>query len=134
MVRVERGSEPHVQAAAKDVGVERHVAVGGKPAIEAAIEVAEVDIEILGLHAHVWNDADLEAAAHGPAGGGDAAAGEARHGRVDVAEREPGGEVGQEPVEGIAGTAARGGEPVVAGLAAGGTKGVRGAADAGPVD
>src|SRR5256886_9206169 len=44
--------EPQVGPAAKDVGGERDVAAGRETAIEAAIEGAEVDIEILGLQAH----------------------------------------------------------------------------------
>ena len=46
----------------------------------------------------------------------------------------PAGDVGQEPVEGVAETAAHGGEPLVAGLATGRAQHVRGAFDARPVD
>src|SRR5262249_21180528 len=118
--RAAQPSEPQVRPAAKDVGGERHVAAGQQTAIEAAIEVAEVDVEILGLEAHIADDADFEAGAHGPAGVADAAARQDRQGQagVDVADREPAGEVGQEAVEGVAYPPAHGGEPLVAGLAA----------------
>src|SRR5215813_9176508 len=100
--RAAQASEPQVRPAAKDVGGERHVAAGRETAIEAAVEVAEIDVEILGLEAHIADDADFDAGAHGPAGVADAAARQQRQGGVDVAEREPAGEVGQEAVEGQA--------------------------------
>src|SRR5499427_418802 len=91
--RAAQASEPQVRPAAKDVGGERHVAAGRETAIEAAVEVAEIDVEILGLEAHVADDADFEAGADGPAGIGDAAARQDRQSGIDVAEREPAGEV-----------------------------------------
>src|SRR5215831_581490 len=120
MRRAAQASEPQVRPAAKDVGGERYVAAGQETAIEAAIEVAEIDVEILGLQAHIADDADFEAGAHGPAGVSDAAARQDRQGQagVDVAHREPAGKVGQEAVEGVAYPPAHGGEPLVAGLAA----------------
>src|SRR5262245_38773331 len=48
-----QASEPQVRPAAKDVGGERYVAAGQETAIEAAIEVAEIDVEIFGLEAHM---------------------------------------------------------------------------------
>src|SRR5262245_210721 len=112
-------SEAEVRPAAKHVGGERYVASGRETAIEAAVEVAEIDVKVLGLQAHIADEADLEAGADGPAGVADAAARqERRRGGVDVAEREPAGEVGQEAVEGDAQPPAYGGEPLVAGLAA----------------
>src|SRR5947209_14056775 len=77
-------------------------------------------LKIFGLQAHIADDADFEAGAHGPPGAADAAARQDRHrqGGVDVAEREPAGEVRQEAVEGVAQPPAHGGEPLVAGLAA----------------
>src|SRR5262245_51747989 len=116
--RAAQASEPQVRPAAKDAGGERHVAAGRKTAIEAAVEVAEIDVKIFGLQAHIADKADFEAGAHGPAGVADAAARQDRHGGVDVAEREPAGDVRQEAVEGQAEPPARGGEPLVAGLAA----------------
>src|SRR6266478_10097248 len=118
MRRAGQASEPQVRPAAKDVGGERHVAAGRETAIEAAVEVAEIDVEILGLEAHIADDADLDAGAHGPAGVADAAARQQRQSGVDVAEREPAGEVGQEALEGEAHAPSHGGEPLVARLAA----------------
>src|SRR5262245_30233142 len=97
-----QASEPQVRPAAKDVGGERYVAAGQETAIEAAVEVAEIDVKIFGLEAHIADDADFEARAHGPAGVADAAARQEQRGGVDVAEREPAGEVRQEAVEGDA--------------------------------
>src|SRR5262245_30255085 len=116
--RAAQASEPQVRPAAKDAGGERYVAAGRKTAIEAAVEVAEIDVKIFGLQAHIADEADFEAGAHGPAGVADAAARQDRHGGVDIAEREPAGDVRQEAVEGQAEPPARGGEPLVAGLAA----------------
>src|SRR5262245_38350465 len=89
-------SEPDVEAPTEDVGVERRVAGRHESAIETAIEIAEIDVEVLGLHAHIADDADLEPGAEGPAGTAVAAAGKARPGRIDVAGRESAGDVGQE--------------------------------------
>src|SRR5262245_42936751 len=109
--------EAHVGAAAKDVAGERYVAVRRETAIEPAVEVAEIDIQVLGLHTHIADKADLEAGADRPAGVADAPARQARPGGIDVAEREPAGEVGHETVEAKAQSRARGGKPLVAGLA-----------------
>src|SRR6516225_9026498 len=132
--RAGQASEPQVRPAAKDVGGERHVAAGRKTAVEAAVEVAEIDVEILGLEAHVADDADFEAGAHGPAGVADAPARQQRQRGVDVAEREPAGEVGQEAVEGESHAPAHGGEPLVARLAAPGAEHRGRSFDARPVD
>src|SRR5712691_5669841 len=110
-------SEPHVRAGAKQVGVERHVAGRHEGAIEAAVEVAE-----------------LEAGADRPARRGDAAGREARQGGIDVADREAAGEIRQEPVQGIAEAAAHGRQPVVARRAAGRAQSRRRSPDVGPVD
>src|SRR5262249_23556161 len=73
-------------------------AAGRETAIEAAVEVAEIDVEILGLEAHIADDADFEAGADSPAGVSDAAARQDRQGQggVDVANPEPAGKVGQQ--------------------------------------
>src|SRR6516164_9160393 len=115
MRRAAQASEPQVRPAAKDVGGERHVAAGQETAIEATVEVAEIDVEIFGLEAHIADDADFEPGAHGPAGVADAAARQERQRGVDVAEREPAGEVREEAVEGDTQPPAHGGEPLVAG-------------------
>src|SRR6266851_4546325 len=127
-------SEPHVGAGAKQVGVERHVAGRHEGAIEAAVEVAEIDVEVLGLHADIADDAELEAGADRPARRGDAAGREARQGGIDVADREAAGEIRQEPVQGIAEAAAHGRQPVVARRAAGRAQSRRRSPDVGPVD
>src|SRR5262249_37460734 len=118
MRRAAQASEPQVRPAAKDVGGERDVAAGQETAIEAAVEVAEIDVEIFGLQAHIADDAVWEPGAQGPAGVADAAARQQGRVGVDVAEREPAGEVRQEAVEGEAYPPAHGGEPLVARLAA----------------
>src|SRR5256886_7176090 len=102
MRRAGQASEPQVRPAAKDVGGERHVAAGRETAIEAAVEVAEIDVEILVLEAHIADDADLDAGAHGPAGVADAASRQQRQGGIDVAELEAAREGGQDAVEGQA--------------------------------
>src|SRR5262245_32894776 len=127
-------SEPDVEASTEDVGIERRVTGRHEAAIETAVEVAEIDIEVLGLHADVADHADLESDAEGPAGTAVAAAGQARPGRIDVASGEAAGDVGHEAVEGVAEAAARGDEPLVARLAAGGAQHVRRALDPRPVD
>src|SRR5262249_28804302 len=134
--RAAQASEPQVRPAAKDVGGERYVAAGRETAIEAAVEVAEIDVKIFGLQAHIADDADFEAGADGPAGVGDAAARKAGEGRggVDVADRGPAGDVGQEAVEGVAEPPAHGGEPLVARLAAAGAQHGGRPFDARPVD
>src|SRR5260370_22097415 len=76
----------------------------------------------------------LGAGTDGPAGMGDAAARKARPVSIDVAEREPAGEVRQEAIESIAHAPARSGKPVVARLATGRAQHRRRPFDAGPVD
>src|SRR5262249_10794427 len=99
---VRPGSEPDVGAGAKHIGVERDVDGRRQRAIEAAVEVGEIDIELVGLHADIADDAELEAGADRPARRGDAAAREAGQGGIDVADREAAGEIRQEAVEGVA--------------------------------
>src|SRR5262245_28745002 len=127
-------SEPDVEASTEEVGVERRVAGRRETAIETAIEIAEIDIKVLGLHAHIADHADLEPDAEGPAGVAVAAAGQSRPRRADIPGRKTAGDVGHEAVEGVAEAAARGDQPLVARLAAGGTQHVRGALDPRPVD
>src|SRR5262245_1511646 len=127
-------SEPDVEASTEEVGVERRVAGRRETAIETAIEIAEIDIKVLGLHAHIADHADLEPDAEGPAGVAVAAAGQSRPRRADIPGRETAGDVGHEAVEGVAEAAAGGDEPLVARLAAGGTQHVRRALDSRPVD
>src|SRR5262249_27926331 len=100
--RAAQASEPQVRPAAKDAGGEQSVGPGRKPEMEPAVEVAEIDEKIFGLQAHIADEAASEAGAQGPAGVADAAARQDRQGGVDVAEREPAGDVRQEAVEGQA--------------------------------
>src|SRR6266540_1735 len=113
---------------------EPDVAARDETAIEPAVEVAEIDVEILGLQTDIADEAHFEPGAHSPAGVADAAARQARPGGVDVAQREPAGEVRQEAIEPIAQPSARRGQPLVAGLAAGSAKHRGGRLDARPVD
>lgn len=108
-------SEPHVETCAENTGRERHIAGGREPAIEAAIEAAEVEIEILGLDAHVAHNAHLDAAAHRPSGPGDTAGRKSGHGRVDVAHRKPRCQIRKKAVERVAHPASDVREPIVAG-------------------
>src|SRR5437763_13553591 len=127
-------AEAEVHAAAHHVALERDVVVGDHAAAEAAIHVAEIHMEIFGLGGPIIGERELDAAAGGPAGAGLAGARKARRAGLDVAESDAAGHVGQEPVERIAGTAAHGGEPIIAGGATGRTPGRGGAAlEVGPV-
>src|SRR5262249_37732359 len=82
-----RFSELEVHAAAHEVGgevdVRRRAGAGG-----AAVEAAEVDVEIFRLGGPVPAERDFEAAARGPAGVGRARRAEARDVGLDVAGRE----------------------------------------------
>src|SRR4029077_6068737 len=127
-------SEPDVEASTEEIGVERRVAGRHESAIETAIEIAEIDIEVLGLHADIADHADLEPDAEGPAGVAVAAPRQSRARHADIPGRETAGDVGHEAVEGIAEAAAGGDEPLVACLAARGTQHVRGALDPRPVN
>src|SRR5437763_16407341 len=95
-------SESDVEAAAEQVGVERDVAGRKETAIEPAVEVAEIDVEILGLHAHIADDARFETDTDGPARVAGIAAGQHRRSGSDVAGGDAAGDVGQEAVEGVA--------------------------------
>ena len=93
-------SEPEVDAAAHEMGAEPHVVrIDAVAAGEAAVELAEIDIEIFGLRGPVAGDHEFDAAADGPAGIGVVGAGEARLARADVADRETAGDERQEAVE-----------------------------------
>src|SRR6266545_5546640 len=127
-------SEPNVGPAAKDVGGQRYVAARNETAIEPAVEVAEIDVEILGLQTDIADEAHFEPGAHSPASVADAAARQARPGGVDVTQREPASEIRQEAIEPIAQPSTRGGEPFVACLAARSAKHRGGRLDARPVD
>src|SRR4029079_1849670 len=127
-------SEPHVEAGAQRVRIKRDVAVAGEPAIEAAIEVAEIEVKVLGLDAHIAHNAGLDTGTHGPAHLGIAARGKDGCGRIDIADREPCRQVRQKTVERVSRPAAYGRHPVIAGAASERAIHDSGAFDAGPVD
>src|SRR5207247_1347199 len=107
-----------VQPRADDVRVELDVVRRHRSAGRAAIELAEIDVEIFELGRPVADEGVFDAKAGGPAGLRLAGAGEAWRRRLDVAERAARGDVGQEAVERVADAAAQGGEPAELGLAA----------------
>src|SRR5579862_10003017 len=111
-------AEVIVHAGAEHVLAQRHVLVGRAAAAGAAIEAAEIDVEVFGLGAPVARQREFDAAAHGPARIGGAAARQAGRGGADVARRKAAGDVGQETIECVAGAAAHRGEPRFAGAAA----------------
>src|SRR5262245_50806019 len=93
-------SEAEVHAAAHDVRRERYVVrIEAAAAAETAIEVTEIDIEILGLCRPGAGDHEFKSAAGRPACIGDIAAGKSRAACLDVADRETAGDVRQEAIE-----------------------------------
>src|SRR5581483_1133770 len=123
-------SELPVQATAHDVRVERDVVVRGHAAIDAAIEAAEIDVEVLGLGAEIIGDRVFDAAAERPAGTRVARTGEARHVGLDFAEGCAPGHVRHEAIERVAEATAHGAEPGILRFAAA----ERGAADVRPTN
>src|SRR3569623_626609 len=114
-----RGLEAEVDTGADDVGLERHVVGRTRDARagRAAIELAEVDVEIFELDAPVRPHRVFHAETRGPADLGLGGIAERRR-RLDVADAGAAGQVRQEVVPaGIAEAAARGREPVQLGLA-----------------
>src|SRR5439155_492656 len=110
-----RTSELIVQAEAHDVRLEADI-VRDCAAADAAIELAEVDVEIFDLGGPVAQEGVFEAAAEGPAelrGAGRGGQPETGRGGLDVAERAAGREVRQEASKGVADAAARRPEPSV---------------------
>jgi hypothetical protein len=76
--------EPIIDAAADDIGAERDV-VGGRAAVRAAIETAEIDVEVFGFGGPVGREGKFEARTDRPTRIG-GARGQPRGGGVDVAE------------------------------------------------
>jgi hypothetical protein len=109
-------AEVIVQAGAHDIVLHRDI-VGRRAATGAAIKLAEIDVEIFGLSAPVAGQRNFNPAADGPAGIGGAVAGKARSRRLDVTDGETAGQIGHDAAEGVAGAAAHGGEPAIAGAA-----------------
>ncbi len=122
-----------VDAGAADVARERYL-VGNRAAGDAAIEVAEIDVEIFGLQAP-WlltaNSTPAPAVQPALVSSETLTPGESR---LHVADREAAGDVGQEAIEGVAGARACSAEPVIAGLAARRAAVERAAVDVGPIE
>src|SRR5437763_7514550 len=78
-------SKTKIEPAAQDVARERYVIAGQEPAAKAAIEVAKVDVEILGLCGPGSEQPDLESGADSPAEIGVVLADEAGRVRTDIA-------------------------------------------------
>src|SRR5712675_1951217 len=127
-------SEPEVHAAANRVGTEFHVVVQEAVAAHAAIEAAEVVVEIFDLGGPVAGDRKLDAGAGSPADLRVGRAAEARIRRRHVAEGGAAGDVGHPAIERIAQAAACGAEPGVLAAAATDASPVGGPLDVGPVD
>ena len=97
----------------------RHVVrIEAVAAGEPAVELAEVDVEIFGLGVQLPAMANSRPPPTVQPTLVSLIAGEARLAGADVAERGTAGDVGHEPVEGVADAAADGAEPGVLGLAA----------------
>src|SRR5262245_13268834 len=107
---------------------------GQRPAAKAAIDVAKIDIEILGLCGPGSEQPDFETGADSPAGIGVILADVAWQVRMDVADCQAAGHIGQEAVEGVADATAYRAEPGIAGLAARRAERKRMSLDVGPVD
>ena len=73
----------------------RHIVGRQAVASGAAIEFAEIDVEVFRFGAPIAGQPELDAAARGPAGTGVAGAGKARRRGADVANGEAAGEIGQ---------------------------------------
>ena len=136
--RLAAGSSPAefvVDAGADDVLVERNA--GGITARRAtpyrARLTAEVDVEILELGGPVRGNGGFDTGAGGPADLRRAVKGQGAGIGLQIAERTTGGAVEQDAVEGIAGAAARRGEPVALGCATETTIGVSRAVQVRPV-
>src|SRR5882757_6150185 len=127
-------SEAEIESAAHDVARERCVVAGQESAAQAAIDVAQVDVEILGFCGPGSEQPNLQPGADSPAEIGVILADVARLVRADIADGEAAGQIGHEAVEGVADAAAHGGEPGVAGLAARRAERKSMSLDVGPVD
>src|SRR4030081_381777 len=127
-------SEPEVHAASDRVRTEFLVVVHDAVEPPAAIEAAEVVVEIFDLGGPIAGDRKLDAGAGGPADLRVGRAAEARMRRRHVAEGGAAGDVGHPAIERIAQAAARGAEPGVLAAAAADASPVGGPLDVGPVD
>src|SRR6185437_8563292 len=111
-------SEAIIHARAHEMGVEVD-AVADRAAGNAAVERAEVDVEIFALDRQIAPDRVFEASAGGPTNSGLGGRAEHRFGGLDVARGAAGGDIGHQAAPaGIADPAAHRGEPIIFGLAA----------------
>src|SRR5437899_1569286 len=95
-------SEAKIEPAPHDVARERYVIAGQEPATKAAIDVAKVDVEILGLCGPGSEQPDLEPGADSPAEIGVILADVAWRAGADIADGQTAGYIGHEAVEGVA--------------------------------
>src|SRR4029077_3402662 len=79
-------AEAVIDAGAENVVVHRDIVGGGDAAIGAAIEAAEIDVQIFRLRRPVAGQRKFDAAADGPAGTGVGGAGKARRRGANVAD------------------------------------------------
>src|SRR6185369_5276249 len=122
MADTTRRSEAVVQTRTHEIGLEADVVghADGGAAGDAAVELAEIDIEIFDFGAPVRHESVFETEAGGPAEL--SLAGIADRGRrLDVAHRRAGGDVRQPVIPaGVANAAAARGKPAIFGLAGAG--------------
>src|SRR3974390_3716997 len=107
-----------VEAGAHDIFVHRDIVRSRRAAIDTAIEVAEVDMEIFALGGPMARQRKFEAAADRPAGIGGACGREAGKSGADIAHRETARDIRQDAAERIADASAHGRKPAVADVAA----------------
>src|ERR1700688_2936664 len=81
-----RKSEPIVDAAAQQLLAQRHIVGDGRPAREAAVEAAKIDMEVFGLCRPIADNRGLHAGPDGPSEIGLAGAGESRCAGPNIAE------------------------------------------------
>src|SRR5262245_30671556 len=101
MLGVNSRSEAEIEPAAHDVACKRCVVAGEDPAAQAAIDVAKVDEEILGLCGPGSEQPDLEPGADSPAEIGVILADVAWLVRADITDGEAAGQIGHEAIEGV---------------------------------
>src|ERR1700741_5127918 len=106
--------EPVVDACPNDAGREPVGCRNYAAAACTAIDVAEIDIEVLELRGPVGEEAVFNADAYRPAHSRGVDQAERRHASIEIPECRAAGHVGQHLIEGVADPATRGAEPVVA--------------------
>src|SRR6516162_5319919 len=127
-------AEVIIQAGADNVLVLRNVVVRQPAAIRAAIELAEINMQVFRFRGPIARQRHFDAAADGPAGVGRAGAWKSRSRSADIANGKAARHIGQNAAERIAGAAAHGREPAIAGAAAGAKCRAARAAQIRPID